>query len=77
MSVSIEKSHDVKSLPTWDLAVEESVRQLQACEARASQLRVCLDYFHKRMQSGDPFPGIEVLKKKGLFIDAETPTTQN
>ncbi len=58
--MSRQKSHDVKLLPNWDLVIEESVRQLKICESRAVQLRVCVEYFHKRKASGDPSPGIEI-----------------
>jgi hypothetical protein len=69
--MSRQKSHDVKSLPNWDLVIDESVRHLQACEARASHLRVCLEYFRKRKESGDPFPGKDVLRNKHLIPQDE------
>jgi len=53
--------------PSWDLVIEESARQLQESESRAAKLRVCLDYFQKRKDSGDQFPGIEILREKGLL----------
>lgn len=47
--------------------IEESARQLQDCESKAGKLRACLTYFQGRRESGDPFPGIEILRKKGLI----------
>ncbi len=70
--MSSKKSHDVNLMPNWDLVIEESARQLQEYESRAARLRVCLSYFQKRKESGDPFPGNEVLRDKGLL-----PATQN
>jgi hypothetical protein len=69
--MSTEKSHGVNMAPTWDLVIEESARQLQEAESRSARLRVCLDYFQKRKESGDPFPGIEMLRKKGLIPRAD------
>lgn len=70
--MSSQKSHNVKIIPTWDLVIEESARQLQECESRAGKLRACLSYFEGRKTSGDPFPGVETLREKGLL-----PATQN
>jgi hypothetical protein len=72
--VSNKTSQHVKSFPSWDLVIEESVRQLRDCESRASQLRVCMEYFSQRKASGDPFPGIEALRKKGLIPAEDSPT---
>jgi hypothetical protein len=74
--VSTEKSHNVKQLPNWDLAIDESVRQLQESEARAARLRVCLDYFKGRKESGDPFPGIEILRQKWMSRASGAETTE-
>lgn len=74
--MSIEKSHDVKLVIECDLVIEESVRQLKTCESRAVQLPVCMEYFNKRKASGDPFPGIEILRKKGLILESEEPVAK-
>ena len=67
MGCQEKKSHRVKSLPSWELLVEECASQLRECDARAASLRVCADYFSKRKASGDTFPGMEQLRKKGLL----------
>ena len=77
--MSRKKSRNVKQLPTWDLAIDECATQLRECEGLAAKLKVSLDYFLKRKQSGDPFPGIEQLRKRGFVsvgrvTDAETAT---
>jgi hypothetical protein len=57
---------DIK-FPSWDLVIVASFKELKECESRAAELRVCLDYFQKRKDSGDPFPGIEKLRERGLL----------
>lgn len=74
--VSRKKLSSVQ-LPTWDGAIDECLRQLQEYEAQASRLRVSLEYFQSRKESGDQFPGIDILKKKGLLLESETGATQN
>ena len=69
--MSTEKSRHVNNAPNWDLVIDESARQLQEAESRSARLRVCLDYFQKRKESGDAFPGIETLRKKGLIPAAD------
>ena len=70
--MSSPKSHNDKLVPSWELVIEECARQLQDTEARSGRLRACLEYFQSRKASGDPFPGLEILREKGLL-----PATQN
>jgi hypothetical protein len=68
--MSTEKSKKVEMLPpTWEAAIDECHSQLRACQARAGELKVCLEYFETRKKSGDPFPGIGKLIERGLVAN--------
>ena len=68
--MSIQTSHNVNYSPTWD-AMAECVRQLQESESRSRGLCVRLEYSRKRKEGDDPFPGVEILREKGLFSETQ------
>jgi hypothetical protein len=63
--VSTAKSHH--DINAWDEAIQACLNQIEEHEARAARLRTSLEYFETRKKSGDPFPGIDKLKARGLL----------
>jgi hypothetical protein len=70
-STSIRKSHNVNSAPDWDSAVVACLRLVADHEAAAARLRASVEYFENRKKSGDPFPGIDRLRERGLVPEQE------
>lgn len=56
---------------TWEWLIEQATAQLQTCESRSAKLRVAIEHFERRKASGEPFPGIEKLKRSGLLVPGE------
>jgi hypothetical protein len=69
--ISTRKSHDVKLAPDWDSAVVACLRLVADYEAAAARLRASVEYFENRKKSGDPFPGIDRLRERGLVPEQE------
>lgn len=66
------KSHNVNLPPSWDLAVTACLQLVAEHEAAAARLRASVEYFENRKKSGDPFPGIDRLRERGLVPDHGT-----
>ena len=65
--LSRKKSHEVINRQGWDVIIESVTRQLQEYEKEAGRLRVLIEYFTSRKASGDPFPGEDRLRERGLL----------
>jgi hypothetical protein len=70
---STTKSHRAKIVPDWDLAVGACLQMVAEHEAAAARLRASVEYFETRKRSGDPFPGIERLRERGLIEEGLKP----
>ena len=51
----------------WDFVIEQGIKELAALEAMAAKIRISVEYFEKRRESGDPFPGEDRLRAGGLL----------
>jgi hypothetical protein len=67
---STEKSRPVTIVRPWDLVVVACLQLVAEHEAAAARFRISMEYFDNRKKSGDPFPGIEKLRERGLMPEA-------
>jgi hypothetical protein len=65
------KQNVLAASDTWEWLIEQATAKLQHHESQASKLRVAIEHFERRKASGDPFPGLEKLKEKGLVSPNE------